>query len=137
MPNDRRPDLLKVLDFGLAKELRDVERESGVDSGAMNIAGTPLYMSPEAIGGTLGVDERSDLYARGAVGYWLLTGFAPFGGTTAIEVWANHLYKEPEPPSYRTSRAIDPELERLVLGCLAKDRERRPRSANALLEALR
>ena len=66
------PDVVKVLDFGLVKAL-DEEKQAGLTQ-QNSLTGTPLYMSPEAIQLPNSVDARSDLYAVGAVGYFLLTG---------------------------------------------------------------
>ena len=65
-------DFVKLLDFGLVKA-SDSERQSKLTS-AGSFTGTPLYLSPEAVQNPDEVDARSDLYAVGAVGYWLLTG---------------------------------------------------------------
>jgi serine/threonine-protein kinase len=98
--------------------------------------GTPLYMSPEAIKDPGGVDARSDLYAVGAVGYFLVTGQHVFGGGTTVEVCAHHLHTAPVPPSQRTNGHVESVLEGLLLECLAKDPSRRPASAEALGERL-
>src|SRR5690606_31795371 len=92
-------DLAKLLDFGLVREL-----ESGATSGLTRtdtVMGTPLYLSPEAITSPAAVDARSDLYALGAVGYFLLTGEHVFSGRTVVEICSHHLHTEPEPPSSR------------------------------------
>ena len=68
------PDVVKVLDFGLVKAL-DEQKQAGLTQQA-SLTGTPLYMSPEAIQMPNSVDARSDIYAVGAVGYFLLTGAA-------------------------------------------------------------
>ena len=76
------PDTAKVVDFGLVKQLST----SGVGPGVStvnNIMGTPLYLSPEAITSPEKVDARSDLYALGAVAYYLVTGKAVFEGRDA------------------------------------------------------
>jgi serine/threonine-protein kinase len=129
----RRPDHLTVLDFGLAKEISQADPElSSVDA----ITGTPLYMAPESITDPVAVDGRSDVYALGAVAYWLLTATTPFRGRTLVEICAGHLHKEPEAPSLRLGRALAPELDALVLACLAKQQRDRPDAAQ-LLERLR
>lgn len=79
---------------------------------------------------------RSDLYSLGAVAYMLLTGTPVFNGMTAVEVYANHIYTEPEGLSARLGRELPADLERLVLACLAKQPEHRPASASALRMAL-
>jgi serine/threonine-protein kinase len=135
----RRPDHLTVLDFGLAKEVSsiDAQLQDVQLSGTQELTGTPLYMSPEAIREPKLVDGRSDVYALGAVAYWMLTGSAPFTGRTIVEVCAAHLHKEVEPPSQRIGRALPADLEALVVQCLAKEQAARPDGAVALLERLR
>jgi serine/threonine-protein kinase len=81
------------------------------------------------------VDGRADLYALGAVAYFLLTGKAVFEAPSVVEVCGKHLFEVPIPPSERLGRVLSPDLEALVLKCLAKDRDVRPRSAAALREA--
>ena len=83
------------------------------------------------------MDGRVDLYAVGAVAYFLLTGTPVFSGNTTFEVCAKHLSIAPEPPSARLGKPIPPELEALVLRCLAKDPAARPASAEELGERLR
>jgi hypothetical protein len=118
------PDVAKVLDFGLVKE---VEGEPGVThEGAL--VGTPLFLAPEAIrSGDAG--PRSDLYAVGAVAYYLLCGRHVFEGKSVVEVCGHHLHTAPTPPSERVGRPLPAALEAWVLACLEKDPERRPRSA--------
>ncbi len=101
------PDFLKVLDFGLVKAI-------GAGDGAMpeggtgdegdaslsqdgSLLGTPLYMAPEGMSDPTGVDARADIFALGAVGYFLLTGKAPFPGRTAIEVFKLERHGPPIP----------------------------------------
>jgi serine/threonine-protein kinase len=127
-------DTVKVLDFGLIKEFgqnaRDA-RATDVDA----IVGTPTYLSPEAVTAPETMDGRSDLYAVGALGYFLLTGVPPFSGKTVLEVCAQHLHCAPVPPSTRI-RGIPAELERLILSCLAKSPAARPGDAATLRAAL-
>lgn len=129
------PDVAKVVDFGLVKPLAS-------DSAAMTMSvsnvltGTPLYMPPEAMNAPDVADPRSDLYALGAVGYFLLTGHPPFEGATVFEVIGHHLHSAPPPMSTRTGTAIPPDLEAVILQCLRKTPEDRPRDARALRQAL-
>jgi hypothetical protein len=124
------PDQIKVLDFGLVKEQASATARLSL-TGAL--VGTPSYLPPEAILDPNKVDARSDLYAVGAVGYFLLAGRPVFEGATLVEVCAKHLHSAPEP---LTGVALPPELERLIMACLAKDPAARPASASALLAAL-
>jgi serine/threonine protein kinase len=93
-------------------------------------------LSPEAINEPEQVDARSDLYAVGAVGYFLLTGKPVFEGRHVMEICSKHLNEAPLPPSQRLGRAVSPELERVLLACLAKTPADRPASAVALAAAL-
>jgi serine/threonine-protein kinase len=125
-------DVVKVLDFGLAKEMGAANDLMLGDD--RRVVGTPHYLSPEAVVAPESVDARSDLYALGALGYFLLTGSPPFGGKDVVELCLQHLYDDPAPLSSRAPTAIPPELETLVMSCLAKSRDDRPQSA-ALLRA--
>jgi len=127
-------DYLKVLDFGLVK-LQDEGGASLTQTGT--IAGTPLYLSPEAIQFPDEVGPASDIYALGAVAYWLLTGKPVFEGSSVVEVCSHHLTRAPASPSDRLGRPLPADVERVVLGCLAKDPSERPGNADELLEALR
>ena len=129
----REVDFIKVLDFGLvtggaANEARD-DRITAAD---VSPGGTPAYMSPEQALGDGQVDSRSDIYALGCVAYWLLTGTPVFKGSTPMETIVLHVNGVPEPPSRRTTQTVPPELETIVLDCLAKSPADRPQSADAL-----
>jgi hypothetical protein len=127
-------DFAKVLDFGLVKAL-DGEEQAHLTN-PHGVTGTPLYASPEAISQPDRVDARTDVYAAGAVGYYLLTGTPVFTGTTVIEICMKHAKNVPEPPSVRGGRPVSPDLEKLLLRCLAKSPADRPRDAAALLADL-
>lgn len=124
------PDVVKVLDFGLVKAL-DEGQQAGLTA-ANGLTGTPLYMSPEAIQTPNSVDARSDLYAVGATGYFLLTGKPVFDATNIVELCHLHVDATPLPPSQRTENPISPDLESLILGCLEKTRSKRPQTAREL-----
>ncbi len=126
-------DVVKVLDFGLVKDITSGDQNVT----AMNtVPGTPHFLSPEAIQHPDAIDARTDLYAVGAVGYFLLTGSFVFSGTSAIEVLGKQINDAPEDPSERLGRSLDPYLQGLILQCLAKDPADRLADAGALLEAL-
>jgi serine/threonine-protein kinase len=128
------PDVAKVVDFGLVRDLAAIGRatETALDV----VKGTPLYLSPEAITRPDRIDGRSDLYAVGALAYFLLTGRHPFEAATVVEVCSHHLHTLPEPPSARLGRALPADLEAVVLACLEKTPERRPQTAWELVEQL-
>jgi uncharacterized membrane protein YeaQ/YmgE (transglycosylase-associated protein family) len=110
-------DFVKVLDFGLAKVV--ASREASVT--ATNIvAGTPLYVAPEAVLQPEAIDARADVYAIAAVGYFLLTGSPVFGGSSALEICHKHVSGVPEPPSVRAGRPVSSALESLLLRCLSR-----------------
>src|SRR5262249_59169500 len=73
-------DFVKVLDFGLVKPVDGREQANVTNPNAL--MGTPLYLSPEAVNQPDAVDARADVYAVGAVGYFMLTGTPVFTGTT-------------------------------------------------------
>jgi hypothetical protein len=127
-------DFVKVLDFGLAKSLDGQERANVTSPNA--VMGTPLYLSPEAINLPDQVDARTDVYALGAVGYFLLTGTSVFSGTSVMEICVKHLNDVPEPPSARRGKPVSAALEALVLRCLAKAPSARPRDAGEMLREL-
>jgi serine/threonine-protein kinase len=126
-------DVAKVLDFGLVKDV------SGSDASRLTqddvFAGTLHYLAPETIHADGQPDPRSDLYAVGAVAYYLLAGHLVFDGTP-VQVIQSHLQKKPESPSSRLGRPLPVKLETLVLECLEKDPNERPESARALMERL-
>ena len=128
------PDVVKMLDFGLVKDLDAADDAVQTLEGA--ITGTPQYMPPEAIRAPDRVDARGDLYALGAVGYFLLTGAHVFDAETVVEVCTMHLHDEPVPPAVRLGSPVPPDLEAILLDCLAKDPADRPLSARSLRERL-
>jgi serine/threonine protein kinase len=128
-------DVVKVLDFGLVKALNEskITRQSSI------MAGTPLYMSPEAIQKPALVGPRSDLYAVGATGYFLITGQPVFTAHTLVDLCHDHINTNPESPSQRLGKPVSPKLEAALLACLAKNPDQRPQTAhdlNTLLSAV-
>ena len=130
------PDTVKVLDFGLVKELT---RDSAIVSmtSATTITGTPQYMPPEAIATPEEVDERSDLYALGAVGYYLITGEHVFEAASVVEICGHQLHSIPVAPSQRLEAPVPADLEALIMMCLEKEPAMRPQHAIAFGDALR
>jgi serine/threonine-protein kinase len=121
-------ELVKVLDFGVAKFLHDTG--DGANLTLTDAAvGTPKYMAPEQIRGGGKADFRSDIYALGAILYTMLAGGRlPVEGETVEEIWQHKLTRDPYPlREYRSDLPAD--LEELVLACLARDPAERPKSA--------
>lgn len=126
-------DVVKVLDFGLVRA-REEQRDGDADDRSM--AGTPLYMSPEAIQLPGSVDGCSDIYAVGAVGYFLLTGRTVFEANTVMELCDKHLNEPPVAPSVRLGKPVPVELEEAILACLEKSRAKRPQTARDLAQRI-
>jgi hypothetical protein len=127
-------DFVKVLDFGLAKARVD---EGQIELTAATVTlGTPLYMSPEAVDRPNEVDARSDLYSLGALGYFLVTGEALFDCLTLGEVLMHQVNDLPVRPSERLGKPVSPDLEELLMRCLAKKPASRPASARELDDVL-
>jgi hypothetical protein len=117
-------DVVKVLDFGLVKDIATVGAEKL--TAAASIAGTPLFMAPEAFIAPATVGPPADIYAVGCVAWFLLTGRPPFARSSLVEVGAAHVHTAPEPPSSRAPGPVPAALDALVLACLAKDPRQRP-----------
>ncbi len=142
MVNDRGQ--VKVLDFGLAKQLNEdpisvSEPEAqtllNVHTRSGALLGTPAYLSPEqATGGK--VDARSDLFALGGVFYECVTGQPAFPGSNLIEIAANVIHVEPPLPS-TVNPDLPPELDSVILRALAKNVEKRYQSAAELISDVR
>ncbi len=122
------PDVAKVVDFGLVKEFT-----ADTGSSAQVVLGTPGYLAPEAVTDPNSIGPASDLYAIGAVAYYLVTGKRVFDGSTAVEICMQHVTKQPRPPSQLAP--ISRELEAVILKCLAKRPEDRFATAEALADA--
>jgi eukaryotic-like serine/threonine-protein kinase len=129
-------DFVKVLDFGLVKALDDESDADGALTREHTVHGTPAFIAPEQALGKKHLDGRVDIYATGCVAYWLLTGELVFKADTGMGLLMQHVHALPAPPSSRTELPIPPELDELVLQCLAKDPEQRPQSARELAQRL-
>ena len=133
---------VKVLDFGLAKQLEtDPDTDFGSDGIAVTqtregvMLGTPMYLSPEQAMG-VSVDARSDLFSLGSVFYECVTGQPPFGGSSPIEICAKVIRDDPAPPSSLNPRVM-PDLDRISLKSLAKKPDERYQSAELCIQDLR
>jgi len=122
----------KVLDFGIAKLAGD---QASIKTQTQAMMGTPTFMSPEQCRGAGYVDQRSDVYALGCVLFTLLVGRPPFEADGIGDIIAMHL-REPPPPPSRLRPGIPPEIDQLVLRCLAKEPAQRFQNAADLAIAI-
>ena len=121
-------ELVKIIDFGLAKLLGPQQKEEV--SGTGQTMGTPAYMSPEQVQGQP-LDARSDIYSFGCVIYEMLSGKRPIEGKTAFETMLNHLSHEPAPLT--SGEYVVPfGLRELTLKCLRKDPSERYHAASEI-----
>jgi CheY-like chemotaxis protein len=127
----RPSDDVSILDFGMAL---DTNRTDPRITGVGSAVGTPQYMSPEQLCGQVG-DERSDIYAIGAIAFELLTGHALFTGRTFFSVARKHL-EAPLSRGALEKQGVSRELAAVVLRCLAKNPEERFLAADTLADSL-
>jgi eukaryotic-like serine/threonine-protein kinase len=120
-------DVVKVLDFGLVKDTRSPHTRDLTR--ALRVLGTPAYMAPERIERPDSADIRSDLYALGAVGFYLLTGTPPFEGDSDLALAYKVVHVAAPTVSSVSAQPVPAELEALVARCLAKAPDDRPASA--------
>ena len=97
--------------------------------------GTPQYMAPESILDPDAVDARADIYALGAVAYFLLAGVDVFVGKSVLELCGKHVHEAPKPFAERGAD-VPKALEAVILACLEKKPEARPQTAAELLHRL-
>ncbi|HEY8927132.1 MAG TPA: serine/threonine-protein kinase, partial [Polyangia bacterium] len=118
------PDLIKVLDFGIAKLLvTGMPARYQTQTGA--IIGTPAYMSPEQCRGAKEIDHRSDVYSLGVMGYQMLTGRLPFESEALGELLLKHMTEKPPPPS-AIEPAVPEGISSVIAAALEKEPEKRP-----------
>jgi len=122
----RQRDVVRVLDFGIAKLRDDSRATQQAMTQAGDMLGTPQYMAPEQIKGDP-VDGRCDVYALGCMIYEMITARLPFEAPTIMAMLSKHLIEAPVPPTHRRpDLAIPPALDALVLAAMAKDPAQRP-----------
>ncbi|GMV40564.1 MAG: hypothetical protein AMXMBFR64_22800 [Myxococcales bacterium] len=127
-------ELVKVLDFGVAKSLEPVSEGPVTKTGM--VCGTPDYMSPENVTGE-GVTPASDVYSVGVLLYQMMTGSTPFQADSLVGVMVHHVQTPPRPiRSLMGGRPLSGGMEELVLRCLSKRPSERPADAAALLAEL-
>jgi len=127
-------DTVKILDFGLVK---DLSGDDSVEDDEDMIAGTPMYLAPETILSARSGSPQSDLYALGAVAYYMLCGRPVFDTGEVEVILTRQLEAMPPFPSQRLGAPLPESLEYVVMSCLAKDPADRPASAAKLAELLR
>lgn len=129
---------VKLLDLGLAKISGDtrINAETRFAETIMNTTlGTAEYMPPEQALDAKSCDCRSDIYSLGATIYHLLTGKYPFGSGDAAELKKRHAFDELLPPS-SFNKLIPPQLDQIIIKCMAKNRSLRYQSAAELYNDL-
>jgi eukaryotic-like serine/threonine-protein kinase len=119
----------KIMDFGIARSLR----AAGMTAEGM-IIGTPEYMAPEQVEG-LEADQRTDLYAMGAILFEMVTGRVPFEGDSPLSVAYKHKNEIPISP-LKLNAEIPETFNKLILRCLEKQKENRYQTAEELLADL-
>ena len=121
-----RDQVVKIMDFGIAKSMEEVRRSTTV------VGGTPYYMAPEQATGE-GVDHRADLYALGVTLFQLVTGSLPFSDGDVTYQHAN----ETPPDPREMEMSVPADMAELILQLMAKEPSDRPESAAVVAEALR
>ena len=133
--------LVKVLDFGLAKQFQDSSQEIDNEASTLHamtmagtVIGTPGYMSPEQALGEP-VDARADIFSFGAIAYEMLTGKRPFAGATLAAVMQAVINGNPSSPR-RVRSEVPVEFDALVMRSLQKKKNLRQQSAEQLIKEL-
>ena len=128
-----RHDVVKVLDFGIVKQVRNPDTRDITQYS--RILGTPLYMAPERLRDPADADARADVYALGAVAWFAIAGRAAFEAQTEHDI-VYRVMNEPAPRLSSVVPDVPPELDDLLVRCLAKDRAERPAGVEEVLEVL-
>ncbi len=136
IPTSDGAELVKLLDFGVAKLLNRDDEDLGFQTAAGSVIGTPAYMSPEQAGGMV-IDARSDIYSLGAIMYELFCGQPMFRGRSFGEYVRKHLTEHPVRPRATPGGAqLDERLEMIILKALEKDPAARFNQIHILRDAL-
>lgn len=130
-------DVVKLVDFGIAKRLTMTAQEAEQLTATGQILGSPLYMSPEQCMGHR-LDGRSDIYSLGCVMYEALTGKPPLLGSNTMDTLQRHIHETP--PAFAvvdpTLTSIPKTIEKIVLKCLQRDPDERYQTVSQLLTEL-
>jgi serine/threonine-protein kinase len=136
IPTGDGAEIVKLLDFGVAKLLNRDDEDIGLQTQAGSVIGTPAYMSPEQAGGTT-VDTRSDIYSLGAIMYELFCGQPMFKGRSFGEYVRKHLNEHPPAPRATAGGAgMDERLQQVILRCIEKEPAQRYQSLAELRDDL-
>jgi serine/threonine-protein kinase len=132
----RQRDVVRVLDFGIAKLRDDTRGTQNAMTQAGDMLGTPQYMAPEQIKGEA-IDGRTDVYALGCMIYEMVTARLPFEAPTIMAMLSKHLIEAPIAPSQRRpDLGLPPAIDQLVLAAMAKDPGHRPPTMDAFGEQI-
>lgn len=129
-------DWVKVLDFGLVKLTENTDPEDTELTEDRTTTGTPAFFPPEMAAGASAADHRADIYALGAVTYWLVTGQLVFPDLPPLQMMLAHAKEDPVPPSQRVEMEIPADLEAVILKMLRKEPADRPQSMDEVVAAL-
>jgi len=119
-----------IMDFGIARSLK----AKGI-TGTGVMIGTPDYMSPEQVEGKE-ADQRTDIYSLGVILYEMATGQVPFEGDTPFSIAIKHKSELPRDPRQLNTQ-ISPDISRVILKCMEKDKDKRYQTAEELAVELR
>ncbi|HEX7704357.1 MAG TPA: serine/threonine-protein kinase, partial [Kofleriaceae bacterium] len=132
----RQKDVVRVLDFGIAKLRDDSRATQQAMTQAGDMLGTPQYMAPEQIKGEA-IDGRTDIYALGCMLYEMVTARLPFEAPSIMAMLSKHLMEMPPPPSQRRpDLQISPAIDHVVMAALQKDPNARPANMEHYAEML-
>ncbi len=135
VPRDNGTDLVKVLDFGIAKVFDALNSEAASLTASGTTLGTPYYMAPEQARAEDDLDARVDVYSVGVVLYEMATGKQPFTGNNFTAIVIAAATGPPKPPTL-VCKDVTPALEEVILRAMSRHRDKRYGSALELAEAL-
>jgi serine/threonine protein kinase len=136
LTRDHRGELLvKIVDFGAVKLIRDKAEPTNVDLTGSLMVGSAAYTSPENCRG-LPLDQRSDIYCLGLILFEMLAGRRPFESQDRVDLIHQHAYATP-PSLLAIAKQVPAPLAQLVMSALEKEPDARPQSATEFMQALR